>query len=378
MKNKIGKIFRIVFLSMYLFICLLYLATVFIPMLPPLHWWFISMLAYIFPGLLLALLLFIPAWALQHKRRYVFVSIAVILCGWKNITSCFAMGNYNGTISAKDPASIRVLTWNVMRMVGIEGTQAEKDQVKHKAVKLIVDQQPDIICLQEYVNGAPHTGFSIIALMADSLGYKYSFFSRDFEWFEGTIHQGVVIFSKYPIIDSGKVKFPPPTSPQSIIYADIKKGKDIFRVYTTHLQSFRLMGEDYESLHNLKTEYVADVDDSKRIFRKVKRGLVNRSIQADLVRRELDKSPFPKIICGDFNDVPGSYTYYTIKGNDMKDAFLRKGFGFGRTFYRLSPTLRIDFIMTDDSFSVEQVYRLKQRLSDHYGLVADIRLNPPK
>ena len=56
----------------------------------------------------------------------------------------------------------------------------------------------------------------------------------------------------------------------------------------------------------------------------------------------------------------------------MKDAFLEEGFGIGRTFSSLSPTLRIDYIFADSHFRVGQFKRIARNYSDHYMLVADI------
>jgi endonuclease/exonuclease/phosphatase family metal-dependent hydrolase len=91
----------------------------------------------------------------------------------------------------------------------------------------------------------------------------------------------------------------------------------------------------------------------------------------------MDDSPYPTIFCGDLNDTPNSYTYFTIRG-DMQDAFLEKGFGIGRTFSSLSPTLRIDFILTDDQFSIKQFTRVVKYLSDHFMLMADVELKQKK
>jgi endonuclease/exonuclease/phosphatase family metal-dependent hydrolase len=98
-----------------------------------------------------------------------------------------------------------------------------------------------------------------------------------------------------------------------------------------------------------------------------------RSKQAELVRRELDGSPYPVILCGDFNDLPNSFTYFKIKG-DRNDAFLQRGFGVGRTFASLSPTLRIDYILADKTLAVEQFKKTITPWSDHYPLVADFKL----
>ena len=99
----------------------------------------------------------------------------------------------------------------------------------------------------------------------------------------------------------------------------------------------------------------------------------NRSLQANIIAQVLGDSPFPVLLCGDMNDVPNSYTYFTVRG-DMQDAFLKKGFGIGRTFSALSPTLRIDYIFADDHFAVRQFNRVVKRYSDHYMLVSDLEL----
>ena len=93
-----------------------------------------------------------------------------------------------------------------------------------------------------------------------------------------------------------------------------------------------------------------------RIALKLARGYQFRSQQVEIVRNQLDSSTYPVIICGDFNDVPNSYTYFRIKG-DRKDAFTQAGRGIGRTFWNIAPTLRIDYIMTDKRFEVEQYMR---------------------
>jgi endonuclease/exonuclease/phosphatase family metal-dependent hydrolase len=109
---------------------------------------------------------------------------------------------------------------------------------------------------------------------------------------------------------------------------------------------------------------------------KLKRGIVIRSIQADIIEEVRNNSPYPVLFTGDLNDVPNSYTYFKVRG-ELRDAFLEKGYGLGRTFRGLSPTLRIDYIFSDSRFSVAQFKREKKNYSDHYMLVADLQLNNP-
>ena len=103
-------------------------------------------------------------------------------------------------------------------------------------------------------------------------------------------------------------------------------------------------------------------------------GFLKRKIQAERIREEMDKSPYPIILCGDFNDVPNSYAYHHI-GKGMKNAFAEKGAGLGRTFSGIAPTLRIDNIFVNRQFDVEQYLRVKKRLSDHFPILTDIRFS---
>ena len=91
------------------------------------------------------------------------------------------------------------------------------------------------------------------------------------------------------------------------------------------------------------------------------------------MRLKIEESQHPTIVCGDLNDVPNSYAYFKVK-KDMKDAFLEKGLGVGRTYNSLAPMLRIDYILPDTSFTVQQFDMVDENLSDHAMLVTDLKL----
>jgi endonuclease/exonuclease/phosphatase (EEP) superfamily protein YafD len=88
----------------------------------------------------------------------------------------------------------------------------------------------------------------------------------------------------------------------------------------------------------------------------------------------IDESPYPVLICADFNDVPGSYTYTKVKKN-LKDAFAEKGFGLGRTYNLIFPTLRIDYIFYDPEILELSGYQSIRttELSDHNPIIANFK-----
>ena len=113
---------------------------------------------------------------------------------------------------------------------------------------------------------------------------------------------------------------------------------------------------------------------SKNIFKKMKAAFTNRGMQADIVYKQTDSVSYPSIVCGDFNDVPTSYTYFHIRSN-RQDAFLKSGLGVGRTYNSLAPMLRIDYILPDTSFTIKQFDMVDENLSDHVMLVSDLKIN---
>ena len=130
---------------------------------------------------------------------------------------------------------------------------------------------------------------------------------------------------------------------------DVLSGNDTIRVFNIHLQSLKFTQENLNYLDNSILSSDSNITESKSILSKIKTGFIKRSIQANFIKDEINHSPYPVIVCGDFNDVPNSYAYETI-GAGLQNAFVEKGTGIARTFSTISPTLRIDNIFTDEHF----------------------------
>ncbi len=339
------------------------------PYLNPQQWWFISLSGLAFPFLLLILIFFF-IWWLFLKRKYMLISALALLLGAKSISVFWAF-NPSGFTEAREPGLIRIATWNVARFIEMKRNNNKGSQTRLAMMEQIREQNADILCFQEFFHSTNPEWYANLDHITKELGYPYYFFSHDND---GTNHYtGTVIFSRFPIVDSGMIRFPRPSLPEALVHIDIKTGNRIVRIYSTHLQSLQFKKSDYETIAKIKEAEDGMVSNSRTIFSKLKRGVVNRRLQADMTRQLMNDSPYPILFCGDLNDIPNSYTYFTIRAG-MQDAFLEKGFGIGRTFSALSPTLRIDYIFADKSFRVKQFKRVVNDYSDHYMLVADIEL----
>ena len=156
------------------------------------------------------------------------------------------------------------------------------------------------------------------------MGYPYFYRAIDYGK-EGTKNEmGCAIFSKYPIVDSGRAVFNGPVklrAAESLISCDLDVNGQTIRIYTTHLQSVLLQKKDYRDISIIRNAEDSIVEASKSLIRKLRMAYSQRGNQVDIVRNKLDSCPVPEVICGDYNDVPNSYTYFRIRGN-RRDAFM--------------------------------------------------------
>lgn len=358
----------IIFLN--LLIAIIFLLTCVGPYLNPEKWWFITMLGLGFAPFFILLVTFSLFWII-FKPRYIFLSLIPLLIGWKSISVFFALNNSSAFQYAKSKGALRVVSWNVARFVEWSRNNNKGSQTRLKMMDLIKAQNADVLCLQEFFQSTDSIYYNNLEHIRKKLGYPYYYYSWDDDGYLQWV--GQIIFSRYPIIDSGIVRYPRPGMPEALIHADILLGKDTVRFYTTHLQSVQFKKQDYESIEKIKNRDDSLLENSVNIFAKLKKAIIFRSRQANIVREITSNSPHPYIVTGDFNDVPNSYTYFTIR-NSLQDAFLKKGFGIGRTYRGVAPTLRIDHILATPNFSIRQFNRLVKDYSDHYMLVTDVAL----
>jgi endonuclease/exonuclease/phosphatase family metal-dependent hydrolase len=295
------------------------------------------------------------------KSKWFWACLIVMLLGLQQILAVFSFHFPQQFSATKQPNTLRILHWNV------ESWDESKDNPNDESYK----PQMFELLKKEYADRKnlddPKSNVSTITKM----GYPYYLFAATEK---ETPHrqQGVIIFSKYPIVHSDTFNYGENTNAEHLIFADIQCGEKTFRIFTTHLQSVRFESSDYESLSRLKHAKDPGYHDSRTIVSKLKKGYEHRYEQAQLVKQKIEESPYPAIITGDFNDVPNSSTYFTIRGK-LQDAFLEKGSFIGRTFRYISPTLRIDYILADKSLKVNQFRVIHVPYSDHYPLEADLQ-----
>jgi endonuclease/exonuclease/phosphatase family metal-dependent hydrolase len=331
---------------------------------------FLTLAAFYF---LLILVAFIFFWLFIKPVR-AFISIAAILLAYKPLGNLIPYRLSHSFNKPKPENALRIMTWNVAQFNIME--DKKHPEIKSQMLHTINEYEPDIACFQEMVaedsTVKDHGHIDEFLEKLNFKNYAYAYNSKEDFW--GYAHFGIIIFSKYPIVNKQTVGFYPNDYNSIFQFVDIVKGADTIRIFNIHLQSLRFSKSNlkYIDKPTVEDENKA-IRESKNIIAKFKKGFLKREIQADRIRAEIDKSPYPVIVTGDFNDVPNSYAYHTI-GGDMKNAFVEKGSGLGRTFSGISPVLRIDNIFVDKKMDVLQFNLVKKKLSDHFPIMADVEM----
>ena len=98
------------------------------------------------------------------------------------------------------PVSIKVLDWNVLSFEKTDKSGQNAGFIIDDHVSLIREQNPDVVCLNEFETGTSRMGKEKMAEVARALGGMYSYFIMSYPKDDG--FYGNVILSKYPIIAS--------------------------------------------------------------------------------------------------------------------------------------------------------------------------------
>jgi endonuclease/exonuclease/phosphatase family metal-dependent hydrolase len=331
--------------------------------------WMLGVLTLGFPILLFILAAFLFFWLIVKPKRSL-ISLVALLIGWKTISETIGF-TVRGNKKA-DPSAYNIMSWNVHMF---DFYNYKKDPaVKNKMFDLIREEKPAIACFQEFAYTMPNkdSNFTIDEI-SRQLEMPYSFVQShpldSSKLKRIAMHFGKAIFSRYPIINEQHIFKHKGTYNYSFMYADIALPTDTVRVFNIHLQSLYFKNKEYDFVENFGDNDESLEDGSKNVLRKMRNGFGRRMEQSDTIVNYIHQSPYPVIVCGDFNDVPGSYAYRKVKGS-LQDAFVQKGFGLSRTFTRLSPTLRIDNIFVSQQLKVEGYRRINRQLSDHFPVIA--------
>ncbi|MBQ7856280.1 MAG: endonuclease/exonuclease/phosphatase family protein [Alistipes sp.] len=293
--------------------------------------------------------LIVALWWVVRGRWYnvAIASVAVVI-------GLFSVGRYYRIDPTRNPSSfverrfVKAISYNVAN----GKAEGIVDYVKRV--------NPDIIALQEF----------LIDVNEEWLKLGDSYRST----ISGATDFSCEIITRHRILRHGEIDS---ISRYTANWADlfIKRSEDTVRVINLHLQSTSLRSADTQFIE--EHEYLVDTASRSRISSIATRlcdNNVKRAEQARRIKRFIDSSPYPVIVCGDFNDVPLSYTYNNI-AEGLNDTFRERGVGYAHTFNGFFNLMRIDYMLVSDRVEVvtcdvdDTVH-----YSDHYPVICRLRM----
>jgi endonuclease/exonuclease/phosphatase family metal-dependent hydrolase len=246
--------------------------------------------------------------------------------------------------AAHAPARLRVMSYNVHSCIGCDGRVSPR-----RIARLIAQQAPDIVALQEVEHGrARSRGEHQAERIAEALGYHLAFCPvvvADGERY------GHAVLSRFPL-ETVKLDFLPAPArswwpePRAALWTRLALGDFRFNLLTTHLGlSAEERLRQAEAL--VGPEWIGAVPGDE-----------------------------PVILCGDFNFLANSAPHRVVRER-LRDAAHFHPHRL-RTFPAARPLVQIDHLFLSGHFAVETLAAVRNDLSrvasDHLPLVADLRI----
>ncbi|WP_111672116.1 endonuclease/exonuclease/phosphatase family protein [Algoriphagus litoralis] len=329
------------------FISLLLFSSVFIsPEVFP----YVGLLPFFIPIILLANFFFLAILTLAW-RRLAFVPLLTLVIGYKFLLISFQFHPRN-----EEAVGLKVLTYNAHGFFYKKDTPPEGEP---NVFNWLADHPADVKVVQEFYQD--YTSASRNAIKIIGKNGEYEHFYHIVEGNEKKRSYGMVIFSKYPIVNEGVV-FDNSKS-NGTIFADIQVGSDTVRIYNTHLESMAIEAESLDNYEQAKLVY-------RQTLGKLHRGSLARAQQLSILYEHLSNSPHPVILMGDMNEIPYSHAYFLLS-QKLVNAFEKAGRGFEFTYNRVLFFLRIDHIFADpDLVPLHFNTHREVDYSDHYPVTA--------
>jgi endonuclease/exonuclease/phosphatase family metal-dependent hydrolase len=320
---------------------------------------------------ILLLNVFVASWWIIRKRWVMlFITMLIIGLGWNALTATFRFTGDAGKGPKADSSYIRMMTYNVHGFRPFD--EGNTDSVKSQMLHLIEGENPDIITMQEYYSrrkGSYDLTDSLKGILKTPYFYFYPSSENEYE------ATGLAIFSKFPIKNKGTIEFDGNKSGNASIYVDVLVQNSLLRIYNVHLQSIAFGPEDYQYINKVKKDMDPELRPSKRILSMLKMAFVKRSQQVDIMKAHMETCKTAYLIAGDFNDTPASYAVTQLTDN-MNKSFNEQGKGLGRTYNGKFPNFQIDYIATTKNIQIINHLVTNARLSDHFPVRADLKINP--
>lgn len=338
------------------------LLTYLVPYVNPSRVWFFPVLGLAAPITYVAGVILMLYWIIRWRWLRAGVMILIVAIGFFKVSLFWKpeiRRTYDDdTVPGSDRGTFKVMTYNVRSFYGENGHSSVED-----ILRLIDEQDPDVICLQEFNArlAARSEEFSLLEERYESAGFGRTAAP------DSAYEAPLAVLSKFRILRSGTV-----LTPASSVWVDLMVDDDTVRVFNNHLRSTAINASDndYITEHRFLSDTARETK-IRSIVERLRENSVLRAAQVDSIARVIDATRTRRIVCGDFNDTPVSYVYRTM-ARGLRDAFRTCGSGYSHTFRGFFNTLRIDYVLCGglDPITYETI---PLDYSDHHPVVVRLK-----
>ncbi|MFK7785648.1 MAG: endonuclease/exonuclease/phosphatase family protein [Crocinitomicaceae bacterium] len=314
-------------------------------------------------------ILLLLTWIFVKSRLWLLIMFVALLVGGNLHFRSISIGWDDE--NAQHSQEYKVLSYNV-RLFDVYNQSPQKARENKEAIfNFLESSKADVYCFQEFYHQDGSEEYNTKDILGKRLKTPYHHARLSVSDYKKQSF-GVAIFSKHKIVSQGEVSFDEVEKTFNYcIYVDLVRKKDTVRVYNVHLQSIHFQKDDYALFNEDNPQASNENSQAVKLLNKVLDAYPIRAQQAVKLTEHMKHSPYPIIVCGDFNDAPMSYTYNQFH-SFLNDAFLNTSFGIGRTYAGKVPAGRIDYIFYDESMCSRNFVIQNEKLSDHYAISCSI------
>lgn len=334
--------------------------TFLVPWINPARVWFLPLVGLAAPVTYVATVVLALWWVIRWRLLRASLMMALVLAGLFRLSLYYKPAIrrvYDNETFGR--GTFKVMTYNVRSFYGERGESSAGD-----VLRLIAEQDPDIVCLQEF-NARLAERSSEYAWLEET--YQRTDFGRT-QAPDSLYGAPLVILSKYRILRSGVA-----LTPSASVWADVLMGGDTVRVFNNHLRSTAIKAADGDYIASHR--FLSDTAGETRIRSMVTRlrdNSILRAAQVDSISASIAAARPQRIVCGDFNDTPVSYVYQRM-ARGLNDAFRVCGSDYSHTFRGFWNMLRIDYVLSSPHFETLSYEVPPATSSDHLPVVVRLR-----
>lgn len=331
---------------------------------------FPAILTLALPWFALATALIAIAWFACRRIFAGALGVLAILASWGPVSTVSPFGySRKPTPGAQ---TFTIMTYNMIH--GWNQTSEKADS--NLTIEYILDTDADIVCLQEAVTMAP--GGDI----PDFTESQFARLKAKYPYIAGDPSLDTKVLSKYPaVFEKGYNYIEGPYDERRYTFYKLKINGRPLTVINVHLTSFMLNAKEREvvtEINSIETARRSYGEMKDSIRNKLSSGFKKRKHDVEILRETIDHMKGAMIICGDFNDVPESYAYRLLRGEDLRDAYVETGFGPLVTFNQHAFWFHLDQVLYRGPLRALNVRKGKTKLSDHYPLIAEFEFTDQK